>query len=179
MANETVTNKQEINKFVLDNGLAVILDQNNSSPVTDEDFAATLGIVNFHPTVPNQRVELRCGSVCLAYELSKSHGECLVLETLNPNRLTATQERHAIGSFFRRHHRDHERRHRIAGAVGGQLPRANVSSRFRHVLGQSVRKEQSCRLDQACHPRISRVTSRALAPTRPRAYAYARPTSHE
>jgi len=34
MANETVTNKQEINKFVLDNGLAVILDQNNSSPVT-------------------------------------------------------------------------------------------------------------------------------------------------
>jgi len=34
MATQTVTTKQGINKFVLDNGLTVILDQNNSSPVT-------------------------------------------------------------------------------------------------------------------------------------------------
>ena len=34
MAIQTVTNEQGINKFVLDNGLTVILDQNNSSPVT-------------------------------------------------------------------------------------------------------------------------------------------------
>lgn len=34
MATETVTKEQDINKFVLDNGLTVILDQNNSSPVT-------------------------------------------------------------------------------------------------------------------------------------------------
>ena len=34
MAIQTVTNEQGINKFILDNGLTVILDQNNSSPVT-------------------------------------------------------------------------------------------------------------------------------------------------
>ena len=34
MATQTVKTDQDINKFVLDNGLTVILDQNNSSPVT-------------------------------------------------------------------------------------------------------------------------------------------------